>query len=136
MPIIFKQHQGFIDFSNEVLSEKFELENVITIVQMSDAGDIQFVAIFDNFTEHDVEMNIASKGNLSATRLFLKACYQYAFETCGKNRVTAKIKSDNSKSIQICLRLGFVYEGSLRNWFGEFDAYVFGMLRKECKWLR
>ncbi|MBS1720773.1 MAG: GNAT family N-acetyltransferase [Armatimonadetes bacterium] len=68
---------------------------------------------------------------LEAARL---AC-RFGFEGLGLNRLTIRVRKDNEASKRIALRLGFQFEGCLRQHMkraGELhDLEVYGLLRSD-----
>ena len=67
-----------------------------------------------------------------------KALIRYVYEEYDINRIEIQMSTKNKKSRAIPIRLGFTYEGILRNnerLQGEFsDSYVYSMLREEYKY--
>lgn len=67
----------------------------------------------------------------------LSAVLTYGFTEMNLHRVEANIDMQNERSKRLLLKLGFTYEGRLRERFffrGQFeDEYYFGLLRQE--WL-
>ena len=54
----------------------------------------------------------------------------------GAVRITALISPDNHRAIKGAVRMGFVYEGFIRQGVeGHRDALLFGMLRQDCRFL-
>jgi ribosomal-protein-serine acetyltransferase len=66
-----------------------------------------------------------------------KALINYAFTNLNLNRIQIKVATDNSKSLRIPKRLGFVSEGTERD--GELhvrgfvDLLIFSLLKKDFK---
>jgi RimJ/RimL family protein N-acetyltransferase len=51
-------------------------------------------------------------------------------------RITAFVDVDNQRALKQMQRMGFVYEGYCRLGInGVRDAYVYGMLRDDCRYL-
>lgn len=100
-------------------------------------GYITAGVIFNNFTRTDVHSHIATLGVRSLNAHFLRECFRYIFDQLGCARCTVMVASSNERSITFVQKLGYVHEGTLRESFvnGD-DAHVFGMLRRECRWLR
>ncbi len=67
--------------------------------------------------------------------LAVRAFLGYCFGELGMNRVDLTCATDNTRSIKVAERAGFVREGCLRQaeWLGGsfVDHYVFGQLRSE-----
>ena len=97
-------------------------------------GSIWGVVGFDNFSKFDCEMFMAGEPGW-VSRTFCKAVFSYPFKQLGLLRVTGRVESTDTKTLDIDKRLGFQVEGCLRNALGENDIIIVGMLRHECKWV-
>lgn len=93
-------------------------------------GKLVGVAHFPNYSGHDIEVNYY--GPHSWTKKSLQAIFDYPFNQLGCLRVTARCRSSN---VELFIRLGFRVEGRLRLHYGDEDALILGMLRRECRWL-
>jgi RimJ/RimL family protein N-acetyltransferase len=84
----------------------------------------------------DVWLTIYSISPRWCSKSVLKYIFKTCFETLNCKRVNVFISKDNSKSLSLCERLGFVKEGLLRQYRenGQ-DCYILGMLKRECRWL-
>jgi len=84
----------------------------------------------------DVWLTIYSVSPRWCSKSVLKYIFKTCFETLNCKRVNVFISKDNSKSLSLCERLGFVKEGLLRQYRenGQ-DCYILGMLKRECRWL-
>lgn len=96
-------------------------------------GRVVAVAGVGNWVGHDCELSIGSVGGLS--RAFIQAVFRYVFVELGCRRVTGRVDASLDWAGKL-ERLGFVEEGRLRGaaLSGE-DTLIFGMLRRECRWL-
>lgn len=97
-------------------------------------ADYMGVVVYNNYAHRNINMSIATTSPKWASRGFLKAMFHYPFEQLDCRRVTGITAASNMKTIDLLERLGFIYEGRLREFFGE-DALVYGMLKGECRWL-
>lgn len=70
------------------------------------------------------------------TKRFLYAIFYCPFVQFGVNHITCAIEASNLKSVNLCSRMGFRLEGSMRESAvnGE-DVLIMGMLKRECPWL-
>jgi RimJ/RimL family protein N-acetyltransferase len=85
-----------------------------------------------------MEIAIASKPGWSATRRFLRECFNYAFNTCGAVRVTSVVDVRNVKAIEFNQRIGSEkeFDGVLRNWFVGSDGVLLVLHKENCKWIK
>lgn len=133
--IVYAQDPALLDFANRVLGVKFDPAQSAWMAK-TDGQSIEAVIVYTRFSPHNCEMSIATNGERKwATREFLRACYRYPFVQMGLRRITAVVEEDNSKSLNMCRRLGHAEEARLKHWFGEKDGIVFRMTKDTCKWL-
>lgn len=133
--ICIQQKQEYFDFANRILDVKFDPAMSVCIASLSRQGDILGVVVFSRFMPHNCELSVASISPKFLTRKFLNVVFHYAFNTAGKERVTAVIEDGNVRAMDMDQRLGFVLEARLKGWYGEKDGFILRMLRSECKWL-
>ncbi|TXH47560.1 MAG: N-acetyltransferase [Desulfurellales bacterium] len=70
------------------------------------------------------------------TRRNIKTIFAFPFYTLGVSRVTALIPSGLCDARSVAERLGFTVDGLLREAEDDgSDLLVYGMLRRECRWL-
>ena len=105
------------------------------------AVDRQIVAavLFDTFTTTSCMVHLASDGSKRFIRRdfgLIRHAMAYPFVQLGLPRITCMISENNSASLRFTRHFGWVEEGRLRE-AGEDgeDVIVFGLLRRECKWL-
>lgn len=100
-------------------------------------GKIRSVCVFDNFSDADVYIHIASDGSRTwLTREFLVACFAFPFIQLGLPRVTGLVPASNDAAMRFDLKLGFQVEGRCREAVpGGDDLMVLGMLRRECRFI-
>lgn len=92
------------------------------------------------YTDYDRGLNVrvhaAGTGNW-LTRQTLALIFGYPFQNLKVKRMTALVARKNKPSRTLCEKLGFVLEGRLRHACENGDhLIVYGMLARECKWLR
>jgi RimJ/RimL family protein N-acetyltransferase len=97
-------------------------------------GSIWGVVGFNNFSEYDCEMFMAGESGWISRKL-MKAAFAYPFNKLGLQRVSGRVESTDTKTLDIDKRLGFKVEGCLRHALGNNDIIIIGMLRSECRWI-
>jgi RimJ/RimL family protein N-acetyltransferase len=104
---------------------------------MTQAGIIAGV-VYQNYTKIDIQMHVASIADKRwLNRHFLGECFRYPFEQLGCKRVTALIPAKNETAEAFDKRLGFSYEGRIRQILPDGDdLLLYGMLREECRFLK
>lgn len=95
------------------------------------------VVMFNQLRRDSAEIGIVSTSPKWLTRQVCTHIAAFAFDILQLRRVSGITSRKNKKARDLALRLGFVYEATLKEGYanGE-DAVVFRMLRKECKWLK
>lgn len=96
-------------------------------------GHVVAVAGIGHWCGFDCEVSIGSAGGLS--RDFIRAVFRYVFEELNCRRCTGRVDASLDWAGKL-ERLGFVQEGRLRGAATSgHDTLIFGMLRRECRWL-
>ena len=134
--ISIDQKQEYFDFINEKLDVCFDPKISVCITSLDKSDNILGVVIFDRFTQTGCELSVASCSPKFLNRSFLDVVFHYAFITAGKTRITSVIECDNEPAIKLNTGLGFVVEGTLKQWYGDKDGVILRMLKSECKWLK
>ena len=94
------------------------------------------VLINDIRPKRDCWLTIYSTSERWATRRVMRYVFGIVFKMIEAERCSVFVSAENSKSLNMCLRLGFKQEGLLRKYrnYGQ-DCVVLGMLKNECKWI-
>jgi RimJ/RimL family protein N-acetyltransferase len=98
-------------------------------IGLSEDGKLRGVVVYDNFTTTGCWISVASDMSRRwITREFIIRAMAYPFLQLGYPRINA--------FVSCCEGFGWTREGILREGGhdGE-DLIVFGMLRRECRWL-
>lgn len=132
--IIYEQGTQTLQWAGNRLGVVFDPKTAVTLAHWLD-GTLLCVVVYTRFTQHGCEMSIASASKAWATRRFISAAFAYPLVQCGLRRVTFVTTPGNAETIDMLERLGAIREGRLREWFGDDDGIVYGMLRGECKWI-
>lgn len=97
-------------------------------------GQLVCGVVYNHFSGNDIAMHVAGLGYW-ATPAALRVFFSYPFVQLKCQRVTAYVASKNVKCLTLVDRLGFFPEGRLREGMPNDDLMIFGMLRRECRWL-
>lgn len=85
-------------------------------------------------TWFDASFNIAIVDPRCISRRVMRAMFTALFSQA--RRLTAEVSVNNRAALRTIKRLGFIYEGYCRLGInGVEDAFVFGMLRDDCRFL-
>ena len=95
--------------------------------------------IFSHYDGHNIWMHLALDDPKTMRRSFAKQVFEYCFITCKCVRITAMTTLDNKRCIKLIESAGFKKEGVIRkvvkNGMQYLDGIVYGLLRKECRYL-
>lgn len=107
-------------------------------IGLEDNGELVAAALYNMMTDFDCAMHFAASSPKFLQGEFLRAIFRYPFQQMGLRRVTSLTWSDNKTMLAILPRMGFVWEGRLRNAGGTKDApvdvEVWGLLKEDCKY--
>lgn len=92
--------------------------------------------VYYNFTGEEIEASAAGEPGWLNTPTKLRAIFMYPFEELGVKRITAWVRRDNRLSREFVERLGFRLEGTKRIGPKSKDWMLYGMLKRECRWLK
>jgi RimJ/RimL family protein N-acetyltransferase len=82
----------------------------------------------------DWHLSVAIADQQFMTRRLLRAIFKTLFTRA--RRITALVEPHNERALRQVVRMGFIYEGFCRCGIeGARDAYVFGMLPDDCRFL-
>lgn len=94
-------------------------------------GKIRAVTLYDNFSECDCNIHIASDGSGHwLSRQYLNISFYVPFVQWNLRRVTGLVPAKNEKALRFDLHLGFEREGYLRQALPDDDLIILGMLRE------
>lgn len=130
------QLPGDLHYAEGILGVKFDPRAATWLTSRDGLGKILGVVVFSRFTQGNCEITVAASDPRFITKRFALAVASYPFVQLECRRVTAIIAVSNAKSLSLAQQLGFRMEGTLRNWFPSGDAYILGLLREDCKWLK
>lgn len=92
-------------------------------------------AVYHDFTGPGIGMTLAADSPRWATKGNISALLRYPFGQLNCRRISVCAARSNKRSRKLIEGVGFKLEGVIREGFGKEDAILYGMLRRECKWL-
>lgn len=95
---------------------------------------LQGGVVYTNYSQANVFASIVLDKPI--TKRFLYSMFYCPFVQFGVNHISCAIEASNTRSLNLCGRLGFIEEGRMRESAvnGE-DVIMMGMLHSECRWL-
>lgn len=135
MQIVYGEESRLLPWAAERIGVRRFRTDAYSIGQERD-GELCAVVVFDNFTEHDCMMHVASDGSRRwLTRDLLVSAFAYPFIQLGLRRVTSPIASRNKDSLAFNQHLGFKQEGRHPFAAGDDDVITLGLLREQCRFV-
>jgi len=127
----------YFEFASQRLNETWQHgPSCKCLASLSEERRIRGVVIYDNFTEFNCFIHVASDGGRRfISKEFLAWTFRIPFLQWKKRRITALARADNHRVLEFDRALGFVQEGVIRCAFGDQDGIVLGMLKEECRYL-
>lgn len=142
MTLIYGNDAELCDWASIIIFGKSGQFQNARAIGVMDKGQVIAAVIYNNqITDiddnpHMIEMSVASIDKRWATRHNLKAFFKYPFIQLGLKRVQTHCSSKDEGIIMFNHRLGFKLEGLHREmWPAGGDAFSFGMLKSECRWI-
>jgi len=107
--------------------------DVRCIGQIDSNKELIAAVAYSGFNEAQMIMSLAIKK--APSRKFFAIMFDYPFNRAPVNRLTAFIRSDNEKSINLAQRCGFVLESTMKQAIPDADMLVFRLFKDECRFL-
>jgi RimJ/RimL family protein N-acetyltransferase len=91
--------------------------------------------IFAEYTGNSTKMHVAGFEPRWLNKELLWIAFDYPFNILKCQKVFATMPSDNLKSKNFALKLGFKHENTIPQVFRSADLLILSMHRGECRWL-
>jgi RimJ/RimL family protein N-acetyltransferase len=93
--------------------------------------------VYNHWSETNCCMHVgAVPGRAWLVPEFLFAAFDYPFNERKLRRVTGLVPKKNAQARKFDEHLGFKLEGSMRHALPHDDLLVYGMLARECRWIK
>jgi RimJ/RimL family protein N-acetyltransferase len=93
--------------------------------------------VFNNYRGFDVHFTVVMEKAAPVGRDTIRALFEYAFGQLGVKRITSITGRKNKKARKALATLGFREIGVAHRGLDGFeDAFIYEMLKENCKWLR
>ncbi len=137
MRITGERKPEYLEFASRVLGVDYKLDNVKMISHVDDDDKPHAVVLYTHSNKSGCEMSIATNGQWTATKEFIRESFYYPFVTCAFNRVHSVVEQQNTKALEFNTRIGFVQEAFLNHWFDlNNHGILLVMFKQDCQWLR
>jgi RimJ/RimL family protein N-acetyltransferase len=91
--------------------------------------------IYNHYSTANICMHVGGVGKYWLTPDFLHAAFDYPFNQLKLRRVTGLVPKKNKAARTLDEHLGFTLEGCMRQGLPDDDMLVYGLLKKDCKWI-
>ena len=133
--LIYGEEDRLLPWAEERIGTKFR-KDAYTL-GLEKRGALVAVVVYDNFSDTDCCMHIASDGSRAwMNKELLVSAFAYPFIQLGYQRVTGLVPAENEIAIRFDEHLGFVKEGyhPLAGKNGG-DLVSLGLLKKNCRFI-
>lgn len=110
--------------------------NEFSAIALVDESRILAGVVYNQYSAANICMHIgAIPGRHWLCPEFLFAAFDYPFRVLGLRRVTGLVPRKNNDARRFDEHLGFILEGCLEEALPEDDLLIFGMLKRNCRWI-
>ena len=115
---------------------KFEYPQETACIGQEKDGNLIAVVGYNNLTPNSCQIHVASTDVYWLNKDLLFAIFDYPFNKLGVKVILAPIYKGNTKSLNLCRKLGFEQVADIPYGHPEGDLIVVAMKRNQCKWLQ
>ena len=101
-------------------------------------GKLEVGIMYDGFTGRGGSILMSSRcDNPKATsKWFYWAIFDYPFNQLGVKRCNVLVHENNERALKLNIKLGFVRDTVIKDYFPDGDAVLLAMYKKDCRWLK
>jgi RimJ/RimL family protein N-acetyltransferase len=140
LKLVFDKDKEVAEFVVSLLPQKMVVDEFgpfTTIGIATQDGSLIGGAVYHRWRSFDCELTFAASNPRWCKKGILRALFHYPFVQQKLDRMTLIIGENNPRAIKLNVGLGFRIEGRARKAYdGKNDAFVLGMLKDECKWIK
>lgn len=92
--------------------------------------------VFNDYTGVSIRMHTAGVTGRWINRDMLWMAFDYPFSQLNVTKIFACVASDNHHTQNFVQHIGFRFEVRVDDVYPDADMMVFGMYRKDCRWLQ
>ena len=121
------------------IARPMERDDVHIAFVNEETNDIQACMLFSDYDGHNIFVHLAIDNPRACTRNHIKLMFDYAFEQCNCQRMSAMCVNGYERNERLLAGVGFLKEGVVRQAMkvkGQYvDAALYGILKGECRWV-
>jgi hypothetical protein len=101
-------------------------------------GELAVGIMYDGFTGAGGSIMMHSRcDNPKATsRWFYWAIFDYPFNQLGVKKCNVLVHENNERALKLNIKLGFIRDTDLKDYFPDGNAILLSMYKKDCRWLK
>ena len=101
-------------------------------------GKLEVGIMYDGYTGRGGSIMMSSRcDNPKATsKWFYWAIFDYPFNQLGVKRCSVLVHENNERALNLNIKLGFVGDTVIKDYFPDGDAVLLAMYKKDCRWLK
>lgn len=132
--LIYDQCDRLVGWAESIIGVTFRPD--AKAIGLGDSKNLKAVVVFDDFSECDCNMHLATNGTgHDLSRSLFVAAFSFPFIQLKLNRVTGMVPTKNLQAFNLNTKMGFRLEGIARKAIIDDDLYILGMLREECRFI-
>lgn len=101
------------------------------ITCIDESGPIAGV-IYDGYNGHSIGAHIAIVEGRAPSRAWYGAIFDYPFNRLGVHKLLGQVAATNSRARALDEHLGFVLEGTIKDYFPDGDLLLYTMTKEQC----
>lgn len=135
--LVYDRQQELIEWASQGIFGTLDAwDEKAVAIGVEHEGKIIAAVVYTDYHPHCIDMHIYTVDKRWCNRHTLKAFFAYPFIQLGLERVQSVIRTDNEGAITLLKKLGYTREGTHpKAYFGGVDAYSYGLLKHQCKWI-
>ncbi len=133
--IISQPKEQIADFVSRIQGEHLPWGNFSALGWVRN-GKLVGGVVYNHFSGKNICMHVAGIGKSWLTPEFLHAAFDYPFGQLKLARVTGLVPKKNKAARTFDEHLGFRLEGCMRHALPHDDLLMYGMLERECRFIK
>jgi RimJ/RimL family protein N-acetyltransferase len=97
-------------------------------------GELIAGVIYENWNHQSIWCHIAIEGRI--TPAYLAAIFDYPFNVAQVEKIIVPVGSDNTQSLKMVKKMGFVEEGRIKDGRPDGDIVFLTLARDSCRYIK